>query len=67
MSPSAREIVELNIEYYRKKLEMETDPSTRRTIAKLLQEEEVKFRELTASVSIRKALPPLPSLASGTD
>jgi hypothetical protein len=46
MSPSARGIVELNIEYYRKELQIETDAATRKTIAKLLQEEKVGLAKL---------------------
>ena len=42
MSSSAREIIELNIKFYREKLRTETDESKRRTIATLLAEEEAK-------------------------
>jgi hypothetical protein len=48
MGPSARTIVELNIQYYRRLLETETDLSKRRTIAKLLAEEEAKLAQLPA-------------------
>ena len=46
MGPSARTMIELNIEYYRKLLKTETDDSKRKTIAKLLAEEEVKLAKL---------------------
>ena len=43
MGPSARTIVELNFQHYRELLKTETDPSKRRTIAKLLAEEEARL------------------------
>jgi hypothetical protein len=43
MTPRARRIVELNIERYRELLKSETDSSKRRTIARLLAEEEAKL------------------------
>jgi hypothetical protein len=46
MSPSARSIIELNIQHYRGLLKTETDPSKRRTIAELLAEEETKLAKL---------------------
>jgi hypothetical protein len=46
MEPSAREIIDLNIKYYRKLLMTEEDPSKRETIAKLLAEEEAKLTNL---------------------
>jgi hypothetical protein len=49
MSPSAREIAQLNIKYYRQKLQTETDPVTLKTIATLLKEEEVKLATMTRS------------------
>ena len=48
MGPSARTIVELNFQHYRKLLKTETDPSKRRTIAKLLAEEEARLAKLSA-------------------
>jgi hypothetical protein len=36
MSPSARRIIELNIEHYRELLKSETDAVKRRTVAQLL-------------------------------
>lgn len=44
--PSARAIIELNIEHYRNLLKDEADASKRRTIAKLLAEEEAKLAKL---------------------
>jgi hypothetical protein len=46
--PSARTIIELNIEYYRKLLKEETSASKREAIAKLLAEEEAKLAKLLA-------------------
>jgi len=46
VSPSVREIIELNIEHFRKLLKTETDPLRRETIAKLLAEEEAKLADL---------------------
>jgi len=46
MSLSARMIAELNIQHYRRLLKTETDEVTRRTIAKLLAEEEAKLGDL---------------------
>ena len=46
VGPSARTIIELNIEHCRALLKTETDVSMRRTIAKLLAEEEAKLAEL---------------------
>ena len=48
MGPSARTIVELNFQHYRELLKTETDPSKRRTIAKLLAEEEARLAKLSA-------------------
>lgn len=67
MSISAREIIELNIKYFREKLEIETDPPTRKTIAKLLREEEVKLARLVRSVSSHNAAPALPNPAVELD
>jgi hypothetical protein len=46
--PSARTIIELNIEYYRKLLKEETSVSKREAITKLLAEEEAKLAKLLA-------------------
>ncbi len=46
MPSSAREIVELNIEHCRKRLESEADPQKRRTIERLLKEEEARLAQL---------------------
>jgi hypothetical protein len=46
--PSARTIIELNIAYYRNLLKDEADAVKRRTIAKLLAEEEAKLAKLLA-------------------
>jgi hypothetical protein len=43
MPPSVRMIVEMNIHHYRELLKTETDPIKRKTIARLLAEEEEKF------------------------
>jgi len=43
MGPSARTIIELNIQHYRALLRSETDEAKRQTIAKLLAEEEAKL------------------------
>ena len=48
MTPRARRIVELNIERFRELLKSETDLSKRKTIAKLLAEEEAKLAKLRA-------------------
>jgi hypothetical protein len=45
---SARTIIELNIAHYRNLLKDEADASKRRTIAKLLAEEEAKLAKLLA-------------------
>ncbi len=47
MSISARTIIELNIKHYRELLKSESDPSKRRTIAKLLAEEEARLAKLS--------------------
>lgn len=46
MSVAARTIIELNIKHYRELLNTETDPSKRRTIARLLAEEEARLAKL---------------------
>jgi hypothetical protein len=46
MSPSARRIIELNIEHYRELLKSETDAVKRTTVAQLLAEEEAKLAKL---------------------
>lgn len=46
MSVAARTIIELNIKHYRELLNTESDPSKRRTIAKLLAEEEARLSKL---------------------
>jgi hypothetical protein len=46
MSIAARTIIELNIKHYRELLTTESDPSKRRTLAKLLAEEEAKLAKL---------------------
>ena len=46
MSIAARTIVELNIKHYRELLKTETDASKRRTILKLLAEEEARLATL---------------------
>lgn len=46
MSFPARTIIELNINHYRELLKTETDPLQRRTIAKLLAEEEARLAKL---------------------
>jgi len=48
MGPSARAIVELNIQHYRRLLKATTDQSKRQTIAKLLAEEEAKLAQMSA-------------------
>jgi hypothetical protein len=48
MAPSARMILELNIKHFRELLKTETDCATRRTIAKLLAEEEARLAKLLA-------------------
>jgi hypothetical protein len=47
MDPSARMIIELNINHYRELLKSVTDASKRRTIAQLLAEEEAKLAALS--------------------
>lgn len=54
MGPSARLIVELNIQHYRELLKTETNPTKRRTIAKLLAEEEARLAKLSAEQRLRK-------------
>lgn len=49
MDLSDRMIVELNIRHYRRLLEIETDLAKRKTIAKLLAEEETKLRKLSTA------------------
>lgn len=51
MTVAARAIVELNIKHYRELLLSETDALRRRTIAKLLTEEETKLAKLLAEKS----------------
>jgi hypothetical protein len=46
MSTAAKTIIELNIKHYQDLLRSETDASKRRTIAKLLAEEEAKLAKL---------------------
>jgi len=46
MKPSAREIIDLNIQHYRELLTTETDRSKREMIVKLLAEEETKLANL---------------------
>ena len=46
MTDAARTIIELNIKHYRELLKTESDPSKRRTIAKLLAEEEARLAKL---------------------
>jgi hypothetical protein len=67
MSTLAREIIELNIAYYREKLQTETDPSKCGMIAKWLKEQEIKLVRLGRSVSRDKAPPSRPSRANETD
>ena len=52
MGPSARTIVELNFQHYRELLKTETDPSKRRTIAKLLAEEEARLAKAICRATI---------------
>ena len=47
MSATARTIIELNIKHYRELLNTESDSSKRRTIAKLLAEEEARLAKLS--------------------
>jgi hypothetical protein len=47
MSIAARTIIELNIKHYRELLTTESDSSKRRTLAKLLAEEEAKLAKLS--------------------
>jgi hypothetical protein len=49
MSPSAQEIVRLNINFYREKLRTETDTSKRQTITRLLAEEQAKLAKRPVS------------------
>ncbi len=67
MSPSVREIIELNIDYYLRKLRTESDPSKRRTIAGLLREEEIKLAKLARSISDQPAPSPPSNPADETD
>ena len=53
MSPTVREIIELNIKYYMQKLRTETDSSRRQMIAKLLREEEIKLARLSVGIGER--------------
>jgi hypothetical protein len=46
MTPSARTIIELNIKHYRDLLTTEKDAAKRKTIARLLAEEEQKLIEI---------------------
>lgn len=46
MSSSPREIVELNIRYFRELLETEQDPAKRETVTRLLAEHEQKLAAL---------------------
>jgi hypothetical protein len=46
MSPSARRIIELNIEHYQELLKSETDAVKRRTVGQMLAEEEAKLAKL---------------------
>lgn len=46
MSPSARRIVELNIDHFRRLLETETDPAKRKAIKQLLAEQEKMLMRL---------------------
>jgi len=46
---SARTIIELNIKHYRDLLKSETDASKRRTIERLLAEEEAELAKLPPS------------------
>ena len=48
MTPSARVIIELNIQHYRNLLKTTTDAPKRQTIARLLAEEEAKLLKLSA-------------------
>lgn len=63
MSPSARQIIELNIEYFRKKLETESEPFKRRIIAGLLRDEEARLRSINQDPP---ADPARPNPASGS-
>ena len=51
MSVAARTIIELNIKHYPDLLRSETDAARRKTIAKLLAEEEAKRAKLLAEKS----------------
>jgi hypothetical protein len=46
MTPSVRMIIELNIKHYRELLKSEIDAVKRRTVARLLAEEEAKLAKL---------------------
>lgn len=46
MSVAARTIIEANIKHYRELLKIESDPSKRQAIAKLLAEEEARLAKL---------------------
>jgi hypothetical protein len=47
MSPSVRMIIELNIKHYREILKTERDLAKRRTVVRLLAEEEAKLAKLS--------------------
>jgi hypothetical protein len=46
MVDEGKEIVRLNIEYYKRQLAAETDPTKREIITKLLAEQEAKLQEI---------------------
>lgn len=46
-----RTVAELNIKHFRKLLESESDPDKRRTIERLLAEEEAKLSQATSAPS----------------
>jgi hypothetical protein len=48
MSPSVRMIIELNIKHYRDILKTERDLAKRRTVVRLLAEEEAKLAKLSS-------------------
>ena len=48
MVSDPRMIIELNIKHYRESLKTETDAAKRKTIAKLLAEEEARLAKLLA-------------------
>jgi hypothetical protein len=43
MNTSARTIIEMNIKYFRERLDAESDPEKRKMIVQLLAEEEAKL------------------------